>query len=493
MLSVIEKTKIQNVALVGVILILVLGNSLPVSDPDVWWHLQVGKDIISNMEVPDSDYFSFSNAGHRWVAHEWLAEVIYYRIYESFGYQGLLVFNTLLLLCAFFLLYRTVMFQTGGNTGISAILLILSSVLNSVFWMFRPHVPAYLLFVLYIHILYGNCRIRKKIIALPLLMILWVNIHGSYIVGLGLLLVYLLSGIFRIHLGKMSLRELGGKEVRLMAGVTALTALAVLINPNTYHIVLYPFETIGSGTITSNVEEWLSPDFHRLGMKLFLAYILFTFSVVAISYKKVFVDEMVNLVVFTALSLFGARNLALFVFVSIPILARHLSSLIKRETRNFQVPVLNIAALLVLAVLLVMLWPRPGSIEEHLAQGEFPVKAVQYMKERRLDGNVFNEYDWGGYLIWSRYPDNKVFVDGRADIYADRVIPDYIKITAAGEDSYPVFTRYNADYVLMRKGQPFIRLLAEHEDWEKLYADETAVLLGRVQGNPNRRQAEGSQ
>lgn len=481
MLSLVEKTKIQNIALVGVILILVLGNSLPISDPDVWWHLQAGQDIISTMTVPATDFYSFSNTGHKWVAHEWLAEVIYFKIYDLAGYQGLLVFNSLILACAYFLLYRIAMFQSGGNAGISAILLILSSVLNSVFWMFRPHVPAYLLFVVFLYLLYGNTAIRRNIAALPLLMVIWVNIHGSYIIGLVVTIIYLLSGIFRINLGRMKGRDLSSKEIRMMVVVVAATALATLANPNTYHILLYPFETVGSGMITSNVLEWLSPDFHQLGMKFFLAYILFTFFVIAVSRQVIYTDEMANLMIFTALSMFGARNLALLVFISLPVLARHLSSLVKREHRDFQVPALNIAAILVLAILLVSLWPRPGTLEGHVGKGEFPVEAVQYMKKNNLAGNVFNEYDWGGYLIWLRYPENRVFVDGRADIYADRVIPDYLKITAAGDEAYPVFTRYDIDYVLMRRGQPFLRLLQDQGGWQKIYADETAVLFRRAE------------
>lgn len=313
-----------------------------------------------------------------------------------------------------------------------------------------------------------------------MVIILWVNMHGSYIIGLGIAGVYLLAGVFRFEVGKLKSRGLDREYKRVLLLSLAAAVAAVLVNPNTYHMLAYPFQTVGSTAITSNVQEWLAPDFHQFRMKLFLAYAMFVYGVMAVSRKAVYVDELVNLLVFTGLSLFAARNLALLVFISLPVLARHLSGLQREKNIEVRFPLLNAAILGAIIITAVVFWPTATVLEEHTDQGEFPEQAVAYLKRKNLKGNVFNEYDWGGYLLWTRHPDNRVFVDGRADIYADKVIPDYLKIMAARKDSYAVFARYKADYVLLRRGRPFARALAGQKEWREIYSDGTAVLFARV-------------
>ncbi len=500
MIAVLNRLKIQHIALAGILLLLVLGSSAPVEDPDVWWHLQAGRDIWQQMEIPRPDIYSFTIPGQSRVAHEWLAEAVYYKVYELFGYQGLLVFNVAVLAAVFFLLYRVIM-ANSGRAGLAGALLIAAAVLNSIFWLFRPHIPAYLFLAGFLYLLYGRREISRRIWLLPVLMIGWVNVHGSCLVGLELTVVYLVSGAAGLKLGKTSGRGLPAGQVKTLAVVTGVTALATLVNPNTYQMWFYPFQTVKAGMITSNVQEWLSPDFHQFRMKLFLIYILLTFGVAALSRLTIYLDELANLIIFTALAMYGAGNLALLVFVSLPVLARHLSPWWEKgagghtAAGNRLLPWLPAAALILVAVFLVTWWPAVSRIEEYTRPGAFPEKAVRYMQDRGLSGNILNEYDWGGYLIWTRYPANRVFVDRRADLSAAGVIPDYLKIITAGPEYSRTLAKYKIDYILLRPAQTLNQILAGRKDWRRIYADETAVLYAATgeSGQPEGRQPDGRQ
>jgi hypothetical protein len=161
-------------------------------------------------------------------------------------------------------------------------------------------------------------------------------------------------------------------------------------------------------------------------------------------------------------------------------MARHLKGLLGQPVKRVNMPFVNWAAVLLTVVLTVVFWPSARSLEDNTGKGEFPQAALRYMEEHSLKGNIFNDYDWGGYLIWKGYPDFRVFVDGRADIYADRVIPDYITIMSAGKESYRVFESYNTDYALLRRDEPFAALLSASPGWSGIYRDETAVIFARV-------------
>jgi hypothetical protein len=481
MISFLGKFKLLHVVLAGVLLLIFLGNSAPIDDPDVWWHLKAGQEICDNLSIPKQDIYSFSNSGHRWIAHEWLAEAIFYKVYDWLGYQGLLLFNVSVIFLAYYLLYKVISERCKKHTAIVAVLMISAAVLNTIFWMFRPHIIAYLLFILFIYILYNFRERPQGIYFLPFLTVFWVNIHGSFIIGIWLVFAYLASGLFRYKIGRLKGREHTARQNKKLTAVFVLCFMAVLINPNTYDMFLYPFQTVNSSMITSNVLEWLSPDFHQFRMQLFLVYMLAVFAAAALSRGKIYYDDLANLLAFAALSLYGARNFALFVFVSLPIAAEYLAGLFKKRDKDFQLPMINFALIMAVVAIILISWPRVGTIDEYTGKNEFPVKAVRFMRENNLKGNIFNEYDWGGYLIWTRYPENKVFIDGRADMYADRVIPDYVKITSAKMDSMKAFSQYDVKYVLLRTGQPFMWLLNSKPEWKVIYRDEIAVLYSLKQ------------
>ena len=291
----------------------------------------------------------------------------------------------------------------------------------------------------------------------------------------------MVSGLVTVKWSRLTSHKWRRDQLKTLALVLVLTGAAVLINPNTTKMFYYPFFTMNSKAIIDNIAEWSSPNFHHPVFKAFLAYLFLVYATLIISKKPVLLSDLFMLGLFTYLAMFGARNIALFMFVTGPMLAAHLRGLFGRERPAKQILPLNWSILVLVVVLVIYKFPAQMTIDEHVNKERFPALAVEYMKEHNLQGSLFNEYSWGGYLLWTRYPDNLIFIDGRADIYEDKVLPEYMRIMKLRPDAYALLLKYNPKYVLLPPGAPINLLLEAKGDWKIRYRDNVALLYEKVQ------------
>ncbi|KNZ69339.1 hypothetical protein Tfer_1976 [Thermincola ferriacetica] len=479
-MSWIKKLQIQHVALIALLIMFIVGHAKPIADPDVWWHLKTGLDIIDTGQVPREDRYTFSNMGHEWIAHEWLAEVIYAFLYKAGGYHGLVVINIIVLglisTMAFHVCYR----RTKGNLTWSVIAVLFIAVILSNFWTFRPHMFGYLFFTAYLFILYQYEKGQDYLIFLPLLMLLWVNSHGSYIIGIILMGFHLVAHLVDFHLGRYRGKKWPAGKRKKFLFVLGTVVLATLLNPNTYHIWLYPFTTVDAKMIVENIEEWMAPNFHHIRFQVFallLAGVIFS---LLLSSKKISVNDGVYLLAFTALTMFGGRNMALFALACFPIGVEHASEIWPFEgLKTVKFAALNWVLVAVLLVVGILNWPVFASIEDYGDPLEYPVGAVEFIIQHQLNGRIFNDYNWGGYILWKCFPENRPFVDGRTDIFVDRVLPDYVKIIEARQGAYETLMDYDPDYILVPPDVPLNTLLKDKEDWRLIYHDPVANLFAQ--------------
>lgn len=478
-LKVFSRLKIQHVAFVAIFLCFILVNVDKIHDPDMWWHLKVGEYIFENREVPKADFYSFSNSGHPWIAHEWGSELIYYLSYKGWKFRGLFAVNLLFLSLTFLVLGRLIYNRAHQDLSITTAILIITTVFSSLFWVFRPHLMTYLFFIGYIFILEKYRQGRNYLWVLPPVMVLWVNMHGSFIMGIVLICIYLLSGFFRTGLGRLVSEKWSRSQLKALGLTLLLTAVAVLVNPNTVEMYCYPFFTLNSEAIIENISEWSAPDFHHPIFKAFLAYLFLVYAAIIISRKTVRLEDVLMLGLVTYLAMFGVRNIALFVFVTGPIWAEHLAALIPGQRPQQQLVGLN--WLLMAAVLAygVYAFPPQMSVDEMVNKDRFPYEAVQYMRENNLDGTLFNDYAWGGYLLWTRFPANKIFIDGRADIYEDKVLPEYVEIMKLKPNAYYLLLKYNPEYIILPPAAPINHLLRAKGNWKVIYQDKVALIYGK--------------
>ena len=230
----------------------------PYSYADLGWHLRTGQLIWETGSIPHSDPYSFTVNGQPWITHEWLSEVIMWPIYATWGLAGLIVLCSSTILLGLWFVYRQMRTEGSGRLG-AVLLIVLCAFTSMTIWSTLPLVATLCLAPFYAQRLQrwwqGDVR---ALWCLPPLMMLWVNLHGGYMVGLGLVGIFLVGGLLS---GWMETEPSHG-SLRSLAIVGVLCLLATLANPNTYEILWYPFDTLTSAAMRKYLVDWPSPNFH---------------------------------------------------------------------------------------------------------------------------------------------------------------------------------------------------------------------------------------
>jgi hypothetical protein len=474
-------------------LILFMGAARPVFDPDFWWHLKTGQFIVETGTIPHTDIFSSVYFGREWVTHEWLSEAIIYMIHRSLGYGGLVVTFALVIVAALWIAYRRCA-ERVGHPGLAGFALILGALAAGSTWGARPQMFSFLFASIFIAALasYARRGSGRFIWWLVPLIILWVNMHAGFALGLVLIALTITGMLLDEWLAQGERPGALNKRVRPLCFVLAACALSVSLNPSGARIYMYPFETLTSQAMMKYIQEWFSPDFHKL-MFLPMAVLLFaTFTALAVSKKRVRPSELLLLCATGYASLRSARNIPFFALVAMPLLAEHSWNWItsypwaqwltlpeKREVGSNAALkiVLNVALLIVIPVALCVL--RVSSVVASQADSEaenFPVAAVEFMRKRPLPQPIYNEYAWGGYLIW-KLPDYRVYIDGRADVYGDAFLEEFLKTHDGIGDWRAPLDRHAIRTVMIDPTAPLASLLKQDAAWNKVFEDQQAIIF----------------
>ncbi len=462
-----------------------------IADFDIWYHIKTGEYILTHFAIPHHDIFSHSTK-EPWVAHEWLSQVILYLVYKTGGFRLIILFRALILCLIFGLLFRIVSrsAQTVTHQIFSVTLAVIASAGS---FLERPQLFSYLFFIFMYEqlMLHGENKKRALWHFIPLFA-LWVNLHSSFILGLFLILLFILNEAVKTF----SDAAQPGK-FRQLGVILLLCSFASLINPNHIKMFLYPFETLLNKQHMDLILEWQSPDFHIVQMQFVELFIFLAIAGIAVARSRARGIELFMFLFFLHFALYSRRNLPFFAFVSAPVLASCLSDLMKAiegaalkipvlrafyaldKKANVEIPVLNALIFIFLVIFLVTRVPRSNALEKTIYAKDFPVKAAEFLKSHPQPGNLFNEYDWGGYLIFSLYPEYKVFIDGRMDIHMKTTIPDYLKIMHYEKGWEAVVKKHDMRLFLLRRDNVLSRILRENNSFRVLYEDKTSVLLVR--------------
>lgn len=498
---------------------------------DTWWHLAAGRLILEKGQILKTDPFSYTRAGAAWEYPGWLAEIGMFWIYHLFGPGGLNVLTASIVTLVFGLVWISLQ----GNVYFRSFLLILAAAASGVYWAARPYMITFLFSALFLTVLEREwCWWRStprdgespeatgkipKVWLLPPLMILWVNSHGGFAVGFILYGIYFLgilskTGLIRDYWELLRSSELGWKQkggflwgnrhlsskhfdlprnlrVRwrnfLIAGI--LITLAVSINPFGPKMLLYPLKTVRIEALGRFIEEWQPPNFHERRILPFLMLMVMTFGFVGASRKPISVKNFFLAAGFGVLALTAARNIALFALVSPVVISDSGVNVFKslredagwlqdtngdpsrfKEVINFLLLALGAAAVIYKAALIY-----PQSRNEEYFRSVFPVEAVDYLEQEQPQGRLFNSYNWGGYLIWE-LPEKPVFVDGRTDLYGDKIVGQWVEVVRGGENWQEIIREWDVDIILLEPDRPVVRLLAE-SGWEVEYQGDQAVIF----------------
>ena len=450
-----------------------------VSDPDLFWHVRVGRDILETHHFPTTDPYSFTAAHTPWIAYEWLGEVALAGLQNLGGLFALAAFRFLLTAIVILALYYYGTQRSANcKAGFVPAGLLCSLVLLS--FTLRPQMFGYLFLVLLLIVLE---RFRKgvswSVWTLPLLFLLWVNTHGSFIVGIGVLVVYLCSGLKSFQLGNVEAAAWTAKQ-RVQLELTLLFSLAVLpLTPYGTQVAVYPFDMMFNQPINvSWILEWQPMPFNEVGGKLFLG-VMALVVVLQFLYRFTWrLEELLLVFGGTVMACLHVRMLLVWIPFVVPILATMVARWLPPYDKSKEHYALN--ALLIAGVIIAMVHytPSSNSIEKKV-EADFPVEAVSYLNSHSVPGPTLNTYGFGGYLVGAG---RKVFIDGRGDLYErSGVLADYIQLMMMKPGALSVLDRYQISSCLLLKNEPLAIVLGDSPGWKRVYADKTAVIFVREQ------------
>ena len=453
-----------------------LFDSGSISDPDIWWHLRNAEELVQNHSVVHRDIYSFTAHGSRWINESWLSEVPYYYGWRWLGIRGLylvmLAEVELILLGVFGLAWLR-----SKNVKASFVACSLAVWLATVSFGPRTLLAGWICLIVELLLLELYRQDRDWLWWLVPLFALWANLHGSWLIGLVLFSVFCACGLLRGTWGRIEAKRWSGGQVRKLGAVAALSVAALFVNPYGFHLVTYPFEFAFQQKLNvGRVEEWASLDFHTPRGKVFFL-VLAAILVSALLRKcRWRLDEVAFLLIALYAALAYSRFLFLAGIILTPLLARELDCFPAYDARADK-PWLN--AILIVTMVAACIWRVPSDkLLWRDTVRDYPAKALPYLQGLHARGRVFNDYLWGGYLIWN-VRDVPVFIDSRVDIFEYKgVFRDYLDVLDM-KDTLAILKKYDVRYVLFRRQSPLAYLLSHTPGWKQTYVDETAVLFER--------------
>jgi hypothetical protein len=246
-----------------VVLVLLIRSSWRfLADSDTGWHLRNGEWILRYHAVPHVDIFSYTMAGREWFAWEWLSDVLLWTAHTWAGLQGVVVVSMLVLLLSFAALYH-LMLRRGADPVIALFVSSFGAVATQVHWLARPHLISILLMVAwYAMVEEYRCRRSKVIFLVPLLIVLWANTHGAFVITIPLLVIYAAGEITEALLRKdtRGMRRVTATYIL----VAALSLIAALANPYGYHLYGHLWHYLSDKSLLATINEFQSPIFTRL-------------------------------------------------------------------------------------------------------------------------------------------------------------------------------------------------------------------------------------
>lgn len=490
----------------------------PVTDPDFWWHLATGRYMVEHWLIPHHDVFSLTAQDHRWITHEWVTELLFYGGWQLGGTRLLMLATAAVITLAFGLVYLAAR-ERGAPAMVAAPIVVLAALASAHTWGTRPQMLSLLLTAVF-----GLAIARMLVRALPapplwlpVVMVLWVNLHGGFIFGIALLAIavagHAVADLVRVARARgrsiaaepMGLDMATGMgtapwvsphprpsveprvDLRRSAAVVALTALASLLNPNGLAGALYPVSYLGNNASTRYIAEWVSPDFHQFQYLFFEALVLLLLVGAMANPRRARLADALVLLPFLYLAFDSVRNINLLAVIAAPIAAElvagALPGALRGERPGRPLPrakvLLNWLCVLAIgaAVGASALGKLSASAQAKAVDAMYPSGALRYVQAHPLPGRGFDSYNWGGYLIWRLFPSRHVFVDGRPDMYGDSFMDHYVRAYGGDPSWDALFAANRLCYALVETDSGIARVLRTAPGWSQPYHDHVAALF----------------
>jgi hypothetical protein len=457
----------------------------------VWWHIRAGETVLNTGAVPHNDSWSLTAFGQPWTSQDWLSNVLMALLFRlgAWGETLLSLFAALLAVAAFAILWNACgLRRTEGGwlsrvVWFSAALVLAGPILGV-----RVQVLDLLFAAVVIWLLWRFLADRRRV--WPALLVptalLWVNLHA------GFPLLFLFGGAILVGeagdrlLGRsVQPAPLGWSDLTWLAGMLVLSAAVLVLNPNGLAIYAYPFNTLGLGALAAFVGEWQPARLSNIFGWLLLGFtVVGTLPTLLLAFRRLRLADAFILIGLTAMAISAVRFLLFLGPIGAAVIAINLGPWLSETQagirvsgmlRRMAVPRANrlgivnsslVVALIVLGAGLALARSLPPVQDEEIGR-EFPVEATTWLAEHAPDARVFNLYEWGGYL-GLKVPTLRIFADGRADVYGDAVIRQYVSVIGLDSDPQATFDRYDVDHVVMPADGALGDWLTRSRHWERV-------------------------
>lgn len=441
---------------------------------DYYWHIKVGEEMLTLKSILTTDIFSWFLAGKNatWVCHEWLFEVFIYLLKVLFKNYHIIIYACSCILALYLLLYRFNKENFKKNIIFTILWLILGATLLSGTICPRPQLMMYILLAITLALLYDLAKheFSKKIYFLPLIAMLWANVHGGssnlpYI----LTGMFLFSGLIKFSFGNIESKAFTKQQIRRYFIVFILCIVAVIINPSFLLMLRYPYDNMRDSFMLKVIVEWRSVDFNRFeDLRILFSFALVLFLLLKSKQKHQLIDLMV-IAVFSFLTMKSVRFAPLFFIGSTFVIFNYIKEW--KMTKQAYL-VLGISSFLFIFLGSQSLMEFYSKQEEPLINEDF----ITYLKDHDIK-RLYNSYEYGGYLI---YKDILVFIDGRADLYSSYNFQDAYHLSVL-EGNFPkMLESYHFDYLLVSKLFPLATYLESSPSYEVVMEDSECALFKAV-------------
>lgn len=473
-------------------------------DGDTNWHIATGRWILTHGAVPATDPFSYTAIGQRWVTHEWLSEVFMALAYNAMGWGGLALLSSLAAAAVAVLLANALRKKLSALAVVVA--LILAGALFLPHYLARPHVIALPVLVFWTLELM-KARDRQNIPALWLLplMALWANLHGSFIFGLVFTAFFALDAVLDARNQAAVLHPVTPEERslpplgRARAWITreflfflspavvatalrwsaflAAAVLMAMVTPDGLAGLLYPFHVMSMKDLQS-IAEWAPENFQKPSA---LQGALFVTLAICLYYGVRLQAARLGLLLLLLYMALQHMRQEFILAVTAPLLLADsfaprpapVQSASPMRPKDVLVP----SAIFALFFAGITAW-RLIWHEVRTDQTTVPVSALAHVPSELRDKPVFNDYSFGGWLIFQGV---RPFMDGRSDMYGDELLKLYMDVESGNRRALDrAIARYGIQWSILQPASPLVAVLDGRPGWRRLYADKWAVVQVRT-------------
>ena len=485
-------------------LIFAFAATMPLTPNDLWFHVRLGQQMIEQRALVTTDIFSYTEYGTAYFNNAWLSELILYALWSAGGASLLVCVRALCVVC-FYAIFLWLAWRASGSERWSAWFVLLAALASFPHWQLRPQTFVLPIFALFVVILTRYLeRGRAPLYWLPLLMIAWVNLHGSFVFGLLLVAVVIGGEIVQRVLSGMNSPTLSRAQFVRLGVWAGLTFAAMFVNPLGFGMLDAVSEIGRDPSIQSWVLEWLPANAREFPANVFYLMVL-AFLVGAIfSRARLRTAPALWAVVFVWLGWSAYRNALWACALLAPLAAtqwaeireqiriQRSSLFAQRWTRFLFVPhrlgLMRVLIGVVLLMLVVTTFPPTrtlfiGSDLRAWVSADTPVDAVNYIRMQNLRGRTYHEIGAGSYLMWALWPQQQIFVDSRINLYSAEQWREYFAVLSAQDGFEKILDKYQVDYILADsfwQPQLLSALQKRNQRWKLLFQGGESFLFQRM-------------